>query len=362
MNDQTTEPQTEETAAPSEDETPKSSGNGWFWMLFVLMVVAGSAAVTWPVWSPMAPPWVRTVVADLQGKEVATDPAFETAPIVTHETPAVPVVEAPVEAAPVVAAPTTVVDAVVGPVIMAPDNTARLDALEARINAVAAGGNRDASDLAAKFSANLSTELAATNARINALEAQIADLVARPAGSPNANAQAMILAVTQVQAALDREKPYANALGALKAIATQDADVASALVTLVPYAEDGLPSLNTLTADFDALGTQAIRAKGRDSAEASTLGERFMDGVKGLVTVRRTDGTTGDPIDDAIAHATTALNAGDLEAAVSALSTLSGGPKATVADWARLAQARVDADVAMERLHAHALAVLAGAN
>jgi hypothetical protein len=80
-----------------------------------------------------------------------------------------------------------------------------------------------------------------------------------------------------------------------------------------------------------------------------------------LVTVRRTDVADGPSVDAILVRAETALDAGDLSGALSALEELSGPPADRAADWIAAAKARLTVDDAVSKLRGAALSSVAKA-
>jgi hypothetical protein len=101
---------------------------------------------------------------------------------------------------------------------------------------------------------------------------------------------------------------------------------------------------------------KAARAA-EEASRPSTEGQPFLDRMwtraQGLVTVREGDHViVGDPASGVIARARSALQAGDLAGAASALDALTGPAAQAMAEWKSQAQALLDARAALAALAA----------
>ena len=117
------------------------------------------------------------------------------------------------------------------------------------------------------------------------------------------------------------------------------------------HAAQGIPTLAVLRGRFDAVAKDIVRADRMTGGEGWF--ERAADRIKGLVTVRRTDGPA-DPadVDSAVSRAEAALAGDDLRAAVGALEGLQGAPADAARDWLVNARARLAAERALSALDA----------
>jgi hypothetical protein len=124
-------------------------------------------------------------------------------------------------------------------------------------------------------------------------------------------------------------------------------------------AASGLPTHAALVAEFD----RAIESVAPASTVPDSAGtvDRLWKSAEGLVSVRSAQPTTGtDPV-AIVSRIRGALAAGDLATALKERAALPDPYQAATADWAKSAQARLDADALVERVRASALAKLGGA-
>ena len=198
----------------------------------------------------------------------------------------------------------------------------------------------------------LSTAVADISMRVGALERT--DTMAAGAAI---GMQATVLAVGQLREALRGTVPFAAELQAVGAVAADNPEITKAIAALEPYAASGIPTLATLRRDFDRLAGEIARAA--RALEGDGWFEWAVNRLMSLVTVRRTT-DTGDlnSVDAVVARAETSLKAGDLMAAVEELEGLAGPPGAAAAPWLRGARARLAAERAMATLHVHAVSLL----
>jgi len=238
--------------------------------------------------------------------------------------------------------------------------SARLDAVERRLKAVASGGGANTAALEAEI-ADLRRRAAALEDRLRAavakLEGEIAALARKRAGAASASA-ALVLAVAQLRDAARGSGPFATALEAVRRLAGDDAALAEPLATLAQYAATGAPSQAVLRARFSALADKIVRA-----AAAETGGDwtaRTLARLESLVTVRKLGEVEGDSAEAVVARAESRLDLGDLAAAVAEVEKLSGAPAEVAAGWLADARKRLAVDRAVAALAARGAAALGG--
>jgi hypothetical protein len=182
--------------------------------------------------------------------------------------------------------------------------------------------------------------------------------IARDTASKLATA---VLAVGQLVQVVRDGGPFVRQLAAVRALGGDDPDIAQAAAELEPFSATGVPTLAALRAQLPATIDAVIRATPVTASDTWT--DRVVNRLASLVTVRR----VGSPaiaaggIDGIVAQAETALEGGDLQAAVTALERLDGAPAVAAADWLQHARARLTADRALSTLQQRALARLATA-
>lgn len=190
--------------------------------------------------------------------------------------------------------------------------------------------------LAARLDAGLSADGAAgqaTDARIQALDARLA---AAEQGEKEALARAdRALALVRAAQALAAGRP----LGAL----------AGAPAALTRFASAAPPTEAALRLAFPALATAAAQAS--RPAAGQSFGQRVLQRVEGLVTIRQGDAVLiGAPAAPILEEIRTHLDAGDLAGALAVLDRLDPAAAAVLAPWRAQAQALLDARAALALL------------
>lgn len=257
-----------------------------------------------------------------------------------------------------------------------------LDALSRRLDAAEAAGSRDAlATLSTRLdvleavdtsgeatAAELARSLGALSERVTALETRLASLqsdMLRSSGDTTeltsliermrndeaavrAKAEASetsadaALALSAIEAASRRGASFESDYRKLRAVMPKSATVR----TLGEVATTGAPTLAELQQSFGPAS-----AKARAAVPAKTQGALgWLNNMFGdAVTVRGAEGEE-DGAAVTLSRAKTALDAGDLEGAVSALATLSGEPAAAMADWTGSANRRITLEAGLEAL------------
>ena len=175
-----------------------------------------------------------------------------------------------------------------------------------------------------------------------------------------AAARAIVLATAQLRDAVREGTPFPADLEALKALAAGHPAITQILETLTPHAELGVSTLAVLKTRFATLAGPIVNAAG--TAEGDGWFAEAAARLASLVTIRRVGNTAPDgSIDALVARVDALLSAGDLRSAVEALTLLKGKPAEVVAPWLRSAEARLAAEKAVANLHVHALSLIAPA-
>jgi hypothetical protein len=201
---------------------------------------------------------------------------------------------------------------------------------------------------------SLESGLASVGGNIGDLDGRISELEARPVQSGEKIA-ALVLALGQVEAAMNTGRPYREALDRFEFLGRDDPLISDdeALAALAPWADFGIPDRLALRRRFGEL------APGIDHALSGAGEDGWLDSVwnriTGLVTIRRLDGGDLSPI----AQAERALEAGDLVAAAAAFENKGSlGPDGEA--WLNLVNARIDAEREIGELYGRMVAPLAG--
>tara|TARA_R110002072_G_scaffold294608_2_gene464853 strand:- start:497 stop:1843 length:1347 start_codon:yes stop_codon:yes gene_type:complete len=193
--------------------------------------------------------------------------------------------------------------------------------------------------------------------RLKRLEQETDGKVADHDGSA---ARAIVLATAQLRDAVREGTPFPADLEALKALADGRPAITQTLEALTPHAKLGVSTLAVLRTRFATLAGPIVNAAG--AAEGDGWFAEAAARLASLVTIRRVGNTAPDgSIDALVARVDALLSAGDLRSAVEALTLLKGKPAEVVAPWLRAAEARLAAEKAVANLHIHALSLIAPA-
>jgi hypothetical protein len=221
--------------------------------------------------------------------------------------------------------------------------TARLDALDGR--------TADETKLASRLDA-LSGRIESLSGRdqtgIDAIRDQNSALTTRVA--------AMEANTSNIGTVTGRLNRIAGLQKASLALAAGQAigDVPGAPEALTRYAHAAPPTEADLRLRFPGAERAALAVQQPDEGNAPFL-DRVWERAQSLVTVRRGDAVVvGNPAAVILARAQTAINAGDLATAVSAVESLKGPPEQAMAPWLSDAKALLDARAALAQLAAQA--------
>lgn len=246
--------------------------------------------------------------------------------------------------------------------------TGRLADLDARLSALEEASDApevteqdltavsDRLDAAAQAASDGNAELTARLDALTAAQKDLSDRLSQGRGVQE-KAAAFLLASNLLAASTNESGGFSAELDAVEAAALDQPAVADALATLRDHAA-GVPSVADLRARFPAVAASVIDASivGADDGMVGTALTRIAE----LVTLRRTETDDGDAIDAIVNRAEAAANAGDLPAAVEALSALDGDPAKVATPWITEAKARIAVNGAVRTLQSRALATLSG--
>lgn len=201
-----------------------------------------------------------------------------------------------------------------------------LDALGGRIATLEQ--NAPPPDLAETLNGLASkSSVAALDARVRHLEDEDTSGLIRRAAS--------VLALADLVRATAGDAPFANELKALRAVAPDAPEIDD----LAHYADNGAPTMQTLTARFHN-DIDGILAAER-AAQAHNWAERLWADFVNLVSVRRVGNVAGNDTQARVARAEYALNHGDLAAAVREVDGLDAPAKKAASAWLKDAKARL---------------------
>lgn len=247
----------------------------------------------------------------------------------------------------------------------------RLDALEERVAGLPQTDPAAVAALA-RDTEGLTESVGTLEERLAALEARAADasavlrlservdevaVTARKAAAARSDAQALLLAVAQLHAAVDAGRDYAEELRVVRQLAPDDADVRAQLDSLARHA-GGIPTRSVLAASLDDLAPDIVRASIGPQEEG--WWRETVQRIASLVSIKRTDDGGADSVPALVARAERAVDHGDLAQAVAFLERLEGPAAEAAAPWLAAARAHVRAQAALSDLASRAIA-LAGA-
>ena len=371
------EPAEHESAQETRaDETParktSSSGPGWLSLLFVMLVAFGALGLS--LWSSgllqkgLKPDETATGLAamtDRQGELVSRIETLEQQ--VSDISARIDRLGSDIETldtAPAAnARPTdnTTVDE--GALA---DLSARIEAVEAALeNQPAATSSIDPqriADLEAALqtfdseSAPTSAELAALKQEVSSLRARVQQLASAQSALEEAGAETSrraedarrsattaaesALAIASIENAISAGSSFEASAQRLQELQPAS-DAAAALERL---SRGPVPSLAMLQGRFDELKGDALDSDSQAAGEPGWVDTIFGD----MVSVRRGSGASIVP--DILLRAEAALEAGDLEEAISTLEGLPAESRAVYADWLTYARNQVDAQSAIDAL------------
>jgi hypothetical protein len=160
----------------------------------------------------------------------------------------------------------------------------------------------------------------------------------------------------QISALADRVGRFARVQAAQLALNTGQklGDVPGAPPALARFATTPPPTEAALRLAFPQAAREALAAA-RPQSEGKPLLARLWAETQDLVTVRQGDRVlVGDPAAGVLERARAALDAGDLAAAVAAVSALTEAPAQAMAGWLADARALMEARAALIEWAAHA--------
>ncbi len=187
-------------------------------------------------------------------------------------------------------------------------------------------------------------DLAALQARIEALEAEQGDIAA---------AAAAAVAASSLSSAAVGPEPFDAEVAAMERLLPPSAD----LRALHRLAAVGAPSRAALQAGFADQASRAVIAL-RAPDEKAGLGARIGYALSSIVSVRRIATTSGAGPDATLARAEKQAGDGDIEAALKTLEGLPPGAAPALAGWRAEAERRVEIDRRVAAVRETALADL----
>jgi hypothetical protein len=193
---------------------------------------------------------------------------------------------------------------------------------------------------------------------IGKMEADLTDRVAalereaQAQDSTQLRADGMLaLLLGQMREAIEQSRPFPTEFDAFIRLA-QGSDLAAAAEPLAEPARNGVASRAVLVKGLADLADRMAATS--EPADKSDWREQTLARLRGLVTIRRIDGSshTGSEggADGAFDNARAALAHGDLASAVTALDALTGGDAEAARAWLLLARERLAAEKALDHV------------
>jgi hypothetical protein len=190
--------------------------------------------------------------------------------------------------------------------------------------------------------------------RLGKADDDLADRVAaleREAQSQNKNelrADGMLaLLLGQMREAIEQARPFPTEFDAFIRLA-RDSDLAAAAQPLAELARNGEASRAVLVKGLAELaGRMAVAS---EPSTQSDWREQTLARLRGLVTIRRIDGSSHTGSEGAVSTAQAALAAGDLAGAVAALEPLTGADAEAARSWLLMARERLAAEAALDHV------------
>ncbi len=217
--------------------------------------------------------------------------------------------------------------------------TGRVEALEGKLDA--------AQNQASQAAAGVSD----THGAISSLETQLGSLQQKVTDAARQPDAAVLIAANALKTAIDRGGSYKTELNTFASVAPKDVSFDG----LKPFADKGVPTVAELNGWFGAVADRIVATENKLPADAGVW-DQLVASAKGLVSVRPVAGNvSGTGVGPTTARMEAALQAGDLERALSEWEQLPADAKAVSQEFADQMKARRDADQMIQRLVADSL-------
>ena len=167
------------------------------------------------------------------------------------------------------------------------------------------------------------------------------------AGGELRGAGMLALLLGQMREAIEQARPFLTEFNTFVRLA-HDTDLAAAAEPLTEPARNGVASRAVLVKRLAELAGQVAAAS--ESAGDSDWGAQALARLRGLVTIRRIEGSSQTGPEAAVSTAQAALGRRDLAGAVAALDPLTGANAEAARPWLRMARERLAAEEALGRL------------
>lgn len=194
------------------------------------------------------------------------------------------------------------------------------------------------------------TAQAQLSGRLEGLENRMSELTVRLDEQAEAPSTAMLIAVSALKATVDRGSSFKAELDTLAALAPDAPELAG----LQLYAQNGVATLATLTAEADAAANAMIAADHPVDPQAG-IADRLWSSAMGLVQVRPVGMVEGDGVPEIAARIDAAVKAGDFERALMEYDSLPDAAKEAGRPFIEKVRARQEVDRLVEQALAAAL-------
>jgi hypothetical protein len=196
--------------------------------------------------------------------------------------------------------------------------------------------------------AKLSTAVTDLTGRVAAAEKAAVEKTALAQSAADPTDSALLLTLLRIREAVEVARPFAAEYDAFVALAQTRPEIAAAAAPLAEPAKSGVASRTVLIARLHALAGGIATAEA-PPAEAD-WGDKVLARLRGLVTIRRIDGTGQSEPEAAGSSAERTLRGGDLAAAIAALDGLAGPPAEAARPWLQMARQRLAVEAALHRV------------
>lgn len=350
--------------APAEDKSTGGGGRAFVFLVVVIILLGGGGYVTRDLWLPEIDPYLAKL------------PGYGNVPEKTAEGQPTPVelLSERVASLEKSLAQAGGADSVMAAMKDEKSRVqaeldkalARIDDLEKRLAEVRtlasavtdnSGGAVDLEPILSRID-GLEKKDRETSGEVAALSQKVETIASKGPGSAGSG---VVLAVAQLRDAALSGRPYVSQLNALRSVAHGNTEIIAAASRLEVGADLGLPTVEQLQSKFSAIAGDIVA-----QARVGTGGwlDQATGKLSALVSLRRTDGASGNPVEDAVAKIEQDLANRDVTAAASTgvalADTLDGDAKRLLEPWLLDAKARASAVRALDAMHASALAGLEG--
>jgi hypothetical protein len=236
-------------------------------------------------------------------------------------------------------------------------NATGLESLQSEVAALKAKLGALAEANLAGDSSDLAPQLTALDQRIGKLEEAIPALsTAIDKSAASAKSGAAAIAFANLRNAVAAGRPYGAELAAMRSLMPESIDLGA----LPAHAETGIPTIAELARNLQKTAeASAAPAPQQAPAETSFL-DSMIASAKSAVSIRRIgEGTAGNEPEAVLARASTALDQGDLAAAIKEVEALPAPDRDAYAGWLDDARARLSANATLNALESAVLASLA---